>query len=132
MTNWTAGMKITAARLNDDTPTKTSTGLVAAPGFSAVSFAGYRAGNVVSLDIYLGVTTTVTPNTSGNITPDVLACTVPAGWRPTDQATNGIHDNGSASGGFVLDLDGTCTLRTANQSISSGTNMRLHAAFIID
>ena len=84
MTTWLAGMLITAARLTDDAPTTTSSGLAAGTGFTVNSFSGYRAGNVISLDMYLNRTGADITASGGNIA-DTLICTVPSGWRPTSQ-----------------------------------------------
>lgn len=131
MTTWLAGMLITAARLTDDAPTTTSSGLTAGTGFTVNSFSGYRAGNVISLDMYLNRTGADITASGGNIA-DTLICTVPSGWRPTSQTVNGSWDNGSVEGGFVTGTDGLTNLRTAISTIASGSNIRLHLTFIVD
>ncbi|MGP4083152.1 hypothetical protein [Streptomyces sp. KR55] len=131
MTAWKSGMLLTAARLLDDTPTKTTSGYTAATGFSLNSFSGYRVGNMVVLDIYLNRTGATITATSGNIT-DTQCGTAPSGWRPTSGTINGTWDTGVAEGGFVMGTDGITTLRTANGDISNNSNVRLHLEFIVD
>jgi hypothetical protein len=136
MTNWLAGMEITAARLADGIdPTITTTGLTASSGFSVNDFYGVKSGKSVELAIYVARTGADITASSGNIT-DTACCTVPAGLRPTATSTiNGSWDNGTASGGFVLGTDGICTLRTSSGTITgtAGTgvsNLRLHISFV--
>jgi hypothetical protein len=140
MTLWQPGMTITAARLNDGPPViTTDAGLVAATGFSVNDFRGQRTGKNVTLDIYLHRTGADITVSGGNIA-DTQACTVPAGWRPTNGTINGSWDDGTAGGGFVVGNDGICTLRTSNGSpirgdatapTGQGSNLRLHADFIL-
>ncbi|WP_028814425.1 hypothetical protein [Streptomyces flavidovirens] len=131
MTAWLAGMRITAARLLTDTPTITTTGLVAASGFSVNDFRGARSGNVIVLDMYVQRTGAAIALTSGNL-PDTAACTAPAGWRPTHGTINGDWDDGTATGGFVIGTDGLCTLRTSTGDIATGRNLRMHVSFIVE
>ncbi|MGW5467678.1 hypothetical protein [Streptomyces chartreusis] len=138
MTNWLAGMEITAARLADGIdPTVTTTGLSAASGFSVNDFYGVKSGKNVELAIYLARTGADITASGGNIS-DTACCTVPSGLRPTATSTiNGSWDNGSVSGGFVIGTDGICTLRTSSGNINGTagtgvTNLRLHISFIQD
>ncbi|NEB04503.1 hypothetical protein [Streptomyces sp. SID13726] len=131
MTTWKSGMLVTAARLADDTPTTTTSGLTASTGFTVSTFSGYRAGNVVIVDMFMNRSGADITASSGNIT-DTACCTLPSGWRPTSQTINGSWDNGSVSGGFVCGTDGICTLRSAGGNIVSGTNLRMHLEFIVD
>lgn len=131
MTVWLAGMRVTADRLNDySLDAETTSGLVAATNFSVNNFWANRHGATVEMNIYLQYTGSGITATAGNI-PDTLCCTVPVGWRPNSASTlNGIWDNGSQSGGFVLGTDGLCTLRTSSASIStSAPNFRFHITF---
>lgn len=137
MTTWQAGMRITADRLNDNTSTSTTSGLVAASGFSVNSFLGRKVSGITVLDMYLARTGTDITASGGNISPDVQICTVPAGWRPPDQTINGTFDNGAVEGGFVIGTDGIVTLRTSNGTITGTagggtTNLRLHIEFVSD
>jgi hypothetical protein len=107
----------------------TTSGLSAASGFSVNSFYGFRQGRVTTLDMYLARTGGNLPLSSGNL-PDVVCCTVPSAWRPTHDTINGTWDNGVVGGGFVVGVDGICTLRTSDGTIESGTNLRMHVVFI--
>lgn len=109
--------------------TSTTSGLSASSGFSVNSFYGFRQGRVTTLDMYLARTGGNLPLSSGNL-PDVVCCTVPANWRPTHDTINGTWDNGVVGGGFVVGVDGICTLRTSDGTIESGTNLRMHVVFI--
>jgi hypothetical protein len=141
MTQWLAGMIITAAKLNDGPPTTfTTTGMTAATGWLLNDFRGYRNGRNITLDVWIHRTGEDLPLVNGQL-PDVLACTAPDGWRPTSGTINGGWDDGVAEGGFVVDPDGKITLRTSSGTINgdagpatpgSGRNLRLHADFIID
>lgn len=130
MTQWLAGMRMTADRLNDySLDAETTSGLVAASGFSVNNFWANRQGATVELNMYLNRTGATITSSAGNVA-DTTCCTVPAGWRPNSASTiNGIWDNGSADGGFVIGTDGICTLRTADGDIVNGTNLRLHVVF---
>lgn len=130
MTQWLAGMRITADRLMDYTlDAQTSSGLTAATDFAVNNFWANRQGAAVELNMYLNYTGAGITATGGNIT-DTTCCTVPVGWRPNSASTiNGHWDDGTASGGFVLGTDGVCTLRTASGNIATGRNLRLHIVF---
>lgn len=133
MTNWLAGMRITPARLNDRTSATTTTGLTAATGFTVSSFRGRKVAGITVIDALVTRSgADLVPATAGNISPDVLMCTFPVGWRPIDQTANAEWDNGTAEGGCVIGTDGLCTLRTANGTISTSTNLRVHLEFISD
>jgi len=109
--------------------TSTTSGLTAASGFSVNSFYGFRQGRFITLDMYVARSGGNLPLSSGNL-PDVVCCTAPANWRPTHDTINGSWDNGVVGGGFVIGVDGICTLRTSDGTIESGTNLRLHIAFL--
>ena len=109
--------------------TSTTSGLSAGSGFSVNNFYGYRQGRFTTLDMYLTRSGGNLPLSSGNL-PDIVCCTAPSGWRPTHDTINGSWDNGVVGGGFVIGIDGVCTLRTSDGTIESGTNLRLHIAFL--
>lgn len=134
MTNWLAGMLITADRLNDGVDaTSTTSGCTAASGFTLNDFEGRISGQVCTVDVYLSVTSTIntTSSTSSNIT-DTLCATVPAGYRPAHVASV-VWGDGTESGEAIIDTDGTVTLRTSdyNQAISSGRNVRVHGTYVL-
>lgn len=131
MTAWKAGMLITAARLLDDTPTTTTSGIVAATGFTVTTFSGYRVGNAIELNANIQRTGSDIAATTGNIA-DTQICTMPVGWRPTVGTTDFFWDSGFESGGFVMGTDGVCTLRTSTDTINTNANLRLHAVFVVD
>lgn len=131
MTAWKAGMLVTAARLADDTPTTTTSGLVASSGWSVTSFSGYRVGNTIELNANIQRTGADITATTGNVADQVF-CTVPAGWRPTGGTTSFFWDSGFEFGTFLIGTDGVCTLRTASDTINTNANVRLHAVFIVD
>ncbi|EFE65747.1 predicted protein [Streptomyces viridosporus ATCC 14672] len=106
-----------------------TTGLSAAAGFSVLDFFGHRQGKVVSIDLYLTRTGGKLALVNGNL-PDLVAATVPSAWRPTHSTITGCWDNGIVHGGFVIGTDGIVTLRTANDDIDGGTNLRFHITFL--
>lgn len=136
-TPFLTGQRLTADLLNAniiDIPeviTVASTIGTAASGFTASSVraALLANGKLVNLDMLLAVTTTITP-TGVNISPDVLCFTLNAGYRPS-AAYEVAFDNGSAGGNGLINTDGTINLRAAYGTISSGTNIRISATFIV-
>lgn len=130
MTQWLAGMRATADRMNDySADASTTSGLTAATGFSVNNFWATRQGATVTLDMYINRTGADITATTGNIA-DTLCCTAPAGWIPNSASTIiGIWGDGTATGDFVIGTDGACTLRTASSNIVSGRNLRLHVVF---
>jgi hypothetical protein len=123
---------VTAAGTVTGASVSTTTGLTAATGFTVNNFYGYRDGKTVALDLYINRSGGTVTATTGNITPDLQIATVPSGWRPTHTTINGIWDDGTSYGGFVIGTDGIVTLRTASSDITSGRNLRLHIVFIQD
>ena len=84
---------------------------------------------VTAIDVYLNRTGATIDESGGNIL-DTVCCTLPSGWRPTHDTINGGWDSGVAGGGFVVGIDGICTLRSATGDVSNGSNLRLHVIFI--
>jgi hypothetical protein len=130
MTQWLAGMRIDADRLNDySLDDETTTGFVVATGWSLNNFWANRSRSTVEINIYVLRTGADITATTGNI-GDTAVGTVPAGWRPNSASTiNGFWDDGTASGGFVLGTDGVCTLRTGSSTIITNRNLRLHIVY---
>lgn len=131
MTQWLAGMRMTADRLNDySLDSETTSGFVVASGFTLNNFWANRQGAAVELNIYVNRTGGTITGTTGNIT-DTQVGTVPVGWRPNSASTlTGSWGDGTASGEFVMGTDGITTLRTSNgQDIINGRNLRLHLTF---
>lgn len=129
MTQWLAGMEITADRLNDGvSPTVITTGLTAASGFTVTNFSGYKIGHTAY--IFATVTnTSAISMSSGNITPDVTIASLPSGWWPLD-AVNGIYGNGAMDGEWVI-VNGDIQIRSAVANIASNTSLRLAASYVV-
>jgi hypothetical protein len=123
-------MRITAGRLNDySLDDETTSGFSIASGWTLNNFWANRQGATVEMNIYVNRTGGTITATTGNIT-DTLVGTAPAGWRPNSASTlNGIWDDGTSSGGFVIGTDGVTTIRTASSDIINGRNLRLHVTF---
>lgn len=134
MTQWLAGMIITADRLNDGIDVaSTTSGLTAATGFTVNNFEGRVSGRLCTVDLYMSVTTTI--NTTTTTTPniaDTTMATLPAGYRPSEIVQT-MWGSGVAAGDAIINTDGTVVLRTSdyNQPISSGANIRVHGTFIL-
>lgn len=131
MTNWLAGMRITADRLNDDTPTTTASGATAAANFTLSSFSGYKVGNTVTVNAVLQYTGATITETSGNIA-DTTAVTFPSGYRPTFTTVLGQWGSTTESGACAIDTAGACVLQSANGSLENGNTIRIYATFIVD
>lgn len=134
MTLWLAGMKITATRLNDTAPDDTTTsGLVAASGYTVVSFQGRkRLGVVYVTGLITDTSATVAAVASTeNISGDPVIATLPTGWRPPE-VVGVSYDNGVVNGQLVLNADGTIQIRTIsyNQTMGTGTNIRFSTNWI--
>lgn len=76
---------------------------------------------------------TFTPaNTSGNITPDITICTLPAGTRP-HSALYVLASTGIGHGSLRINTDGTCELLTwipDPVTITNGSTVRFTATWI--
>lgn len=128
MTNWLAGMRMTADRLNDYTPdAETTSGLVASTNFTVNSFYATRTGGSMFVHCYLNYTGATITASSGNI-PDTSMCTLPVGWRPPT-VINAVFGDGSEDGEVTIGTGGIVTLRTATASIPSGRNIRVTASW---
>jgi hypothetical protein len=126
---------VNALLISYDVPVNTvvaaAAGAVSA-GFTVVDtrVATLSAGKLVNIDLQLAVTATLTP-TTGNLSPDVTCFTIAAAFRPSRIIEVGF-DNGVASGAGIINPDGTIVLRTASSAVSSGSNVRLSATYILD
>lgn len=136
MTQWLAGMVITADRLNDGIdPTTTTSGATASTGFSLSSFSGRRTGKVVTVTVNCtrtGAMISETSAGSGNI-DDTAMATLPSGWRPPE-LMEALWDSGFNDGGATISTSGVITLRTTSGSagINTGHNPRVSASWIAD
>lgn len=107
----------------------TASGLSVASGFSLNDWSGYRQGRTIVVDIYLARTGATINESAGNIV-DTVCCTLPSGWRPTHGTINSCWDSGVAHGGWVVETNGVCTLRSASGDISNNSNLRLHISWL--
>lgn len=133
MTQWLAGMEITADRLNDFTATETTSGVVDASGFSTSSFVGRKVSGMTFIELFTnrtGASIAEGATNTGNIA-DTLVATLPSGWRP-QETINCICGNGSVDGEAVIGSDGTITLRSisGNTGWASGSNLRFTSVWV--
>src|SRR5690349_11328206 len=129
MTLWTAGMTVTAARLNDGvSPTVITTGLTAQTGFTVGSFVAYKIGGHL-ISFYALIASTNAISASGGNIADTPVATLPSGWWPLDQV-NACFGNGSMDGEFIIDSSGVITLRSAVATIAAGTNLRFANTYV--
>lgn len=131
MTFWLAGMRMTAARLNDFTPISLGTAVTPATGFTLSSFTARNTGGTTEFSVVLVRTgATITADSAGNIT-DTLGCTLPSNCRPgaTYQVT--YEKSGIASGVVRIATDGTCTLTTLDPTatIAAGATVNFAGTF---
>ncbi|MFE2936657.1 hypothetical protein [Streptomyces sp. NPDC059278] len=131
MTQWLAGMRITAARLNDFTPIALTSTATARTGFTVASFSAWKAGGTTNFAVILTYSgDIVTSSSSGNI-GDLDCLTLPPDCRP--RATNyGAYDkSGTASGAVRYLASGLCTLTTLDPTatIQSGNTINFSGAF---
>lgn len=137
MTQWLAGMRITAARLNDGIDATIETaGVVDSANFTTTAFQGRKSGKVVTIMTITTRNTSAIPESaagSGNLSPDVAMLTLPVGWRPPASVL-AIFGNGANDGECLIGTDGLITLRTTSGStgITAGTNVRVSASWITD
>lgn len=108
---------------------ETNTGVVPASGFSVTNFTGRKTNGVCTVWLYLAVNTAVAAS-SGNITPDLAAATLPVGWRPA-QPTSLIYSGGAQDGEALLNPSGVLELRTSSGSLTNTTSLRFHATFVL-
>ncbi|AVP41357.1 hypothetical protein SEA_YARA_23 [Streptomyces phage Yara] len=118
MTQWLAGMRLTADRLNDNTiDDTTSTGATAATGFSVNDFFGQKVNGITTITISCtrsGANIAEIATNSGNISDTAMA-TLPAGWRPPN-LIEAMWDSGFNDGGATISTSGVITLRTTSGS----------------
>lgn len=120
---WLAGMRMTEDRLNDNTADETTTaGLTAATNFAVSSFEGKKVNGVTTVNCVVTYTGSALVATSaGNVTPDVLACTLPVGWRPPETVTTSFDRSGTADGSISISTSGACTVRTMSPNATGTT-----------
>lgn len=136
MTQWLAGMRITAARLRTHTVDETITsGLVAATGFEVSSFVARKISGLTTMTAYVTRTGGTITASGGNI-GDTLLATLPSGWTPPDTISAG-WGSGYVDGECSITAGGAISLRTANGDItgtasspSAPTNLRVTATWV--
>lgn len=114
--------------------TETTAGITYATDFSAGSMVHRQTAGSHFLDVEVVRSgATFTPaNTSGNVTPDLLICTLPAGTRPPS-ALYVCASTGVGHGSLRINADGTCELLTwipDPVTITNGSTIRFTAAWI--
>jgi hypothetical protein len=124
MTTWVAGMRMTAARLNNYTPIVLSGTPTPATHWTVSSFqAIWVAGNTtVEVEMLYG-STTITAASNGQISPAVEVCTLP--YVPPWQMWSGYQVANATAGSLLVNPDGTTYLQVLypSQSITSGTTI---------
>lgn len=134
MTQWLAGMRLTADRLNDNTvEDTTTTGATAASGFTINSFLGMKVNGITTITISCtrsGGNISEIATNSGNIS-DTAFATLPVGWRPPD-LIEAMWDSGFNDGGATISSSGVITLRTTSGSngIQTSQAPRITACWI--
>jgi hypothetical protein len=111
----------------------TTSGATAGTNWAVTSFAGRRTCGVATVSLvvtYSGAT--ITGGSSGNIN-DVLAVTLPSGWRPAATIVEAFDKTGTATGDVVIGSDGTCTLKTLmpTATIASGDAVTFSATYVL-
>ncbi|MGW3057679.1 hypothetical protein ACWC98_17405 [Streptomyces goshikiensis] len=115
-----------------DPVTVTTSGAVAATGFSLTSLHARRIAGVQSFTAVVSRTgSTITSPTGGNIV-DLPLVTLPAGWRPAYDMELFASD-GFADGAAYLSASGLITLRTwsAAGTIQSTRDIRVSGCFVV-
>lgn len=88
-------------------------------------------GKDIYFTLLLPVTTAFSTDANGNLSPDVLAFTLDAAYRPTE-ALNTVWGNGAVGGECIVNTDGAVTLRNgsgASVSVAVASNVRITASF---
>ncbi|QKY79509.1 minor tail protein [Streptomyces phage PHTowN] len=131
---WLAGMRITEDRLNDNTADETTTaGLVPATDFDTPTFNGKKVNGVTTVNVtVLRNGATITATSAGNVTPDVLCCTLPVGWRPPETVTTSFDSSGTRDGSITILSNGTCTIKTMspNSTMPDNSTVNFFAEWI--
>jgi hypothetical protein len=131
---WLAGMRMSASRLNDHTADETTTaGLTAASGFDTPSFSGKKVSGITTVNVsVLRNGATITATAAGNVTPDLLCCTLPIGWRPSETVTTSFDSSGTRDGSITILSDGTCTIKTMspNSTLTDNSSVNFFADWI--
>lgn len=134
MTQWLAGMRMTAERMNDNTIEEVvSSGLTAATGFSVTSFSGRKVNGITTIAVTLSRTGSTLTATSAGALTSTLACTLPIGWRPPTDAIPVIFNKAGIADGLITILPaGTCTITSLSPTatLASGNSVVFFAQWI--
>lgn len=131
MTQWLAGMRITAERLLDNTPVALTSTPVAATGFSVSNFTARRAAGSTEWSLILTRTgAALTASSAGNLA-DTLCVTLPADCRPVSQAPILWETAGIASGACRVAATGDITLTSLDPTavLATGATVNLAGTF---
>ncbi|MFR9795503.1 hypothetical protein ACL02U_06280 [Streptomyces sp. MS06] len=110
----------------------TSSGAVAASGFSVLSFYARRTHGVCTFALYLLRSgADITSNSAGNIT-DLPVGTLPSGWTPPFDIEC-VASDGFASGACRITASGDLLLRTwsGNAVLATGHNLRVAGTYVM-
>jgi len=131
MTQWLAGMKITAARLNDFTPVAVTGTVTAATNFSVTSFVAYDAGGQTWFAVQLTYSgSTITASSSGDIT-DTQCCTLPSALIPPAATWLPYKAGNTADGIVQIDTGGVCKLQTLSPTATITASSSINFSGVI-
>lgn len=132
--NLTVTGTVTGSGTADFGHDEVTTGISYASGWTAGSMVRRSTAGVhfVDVEVVRDGATFTPANTSGNITPDLTICTLPAGSRPPS-ALYVIASTGIGHGSLRINADGTCELLTwipDPVTITNGSTVRFTATWI--
>jgi len=132
MTNWLAGMRVTAGRLNNHDPVDLTSTVTAATGFSLSVFDARKAAGVVEFNVTLirSGASLAAADSAGNMI-DVVCATMPTDCLPAGRWTGAFEKSGQASGGVRIEANGVVTLVSMDPTsqITSGATINFSGAF---
>jgi hypothetical protein len=132
--NLTVTGTVTGTGTADFGHTEVTSGITYATDFAAGSMV-YRetaGSHFLDVEVVRSGATFTPANTSGNVTPDVTICTLPAGTRPPS-ALYVLASTGVGHGSLRINADGTCELLTwipDPVTITNGSTIRFTATWI--
>lgn len=114
--------------------TTVTSGITYATGFAAGSllYKSEAGSHFLNVNVQRSGATFTPANTSGNVTPDLLLCTLPAGTRPAVDLYV-LASTGIGHGSVRINTDGTCELLTwiaDPVTITNGSTIRFTASWI--
>lgn len=119
MTNWLAGMEITADRLNTSTPEIVTSGVVTIdPAWTLLQQIGTKVDGMTSILVRVSrASTSLTSDATGNLV-DTLMFTVDSDWLPNAGAFGSELIVATMGDGFA---DGTALLNSATGACNAST-----------